>query len=74
LKEGIGKRKKSKGGLEGRIPQPVGGWVCYSLVSKLLVETLGQYGPVLLVKVSWSRSKSDLEVENIRRSGVAEYT
>jgi hypothetical protein len=28
-KEGIGKSTKSKGGLEGNIPQPVGGWVCY---------------------------------------------
>jgi hypothetical protein len=25
----IAKRKKSKGGLEGSVPQPVGGWVCY---------------------------------------------
>jgi hypothetical protein len=28
--KGIGKRKKSKGGLEGSVPQPVSGWVFYS--------------------------------------------
>jgi hypothetical protein len=68
------KRKKSKGGLEGSIPRPVGGWVCYSLVSELLVETPGRYGPGLLVRVSWSRSNSDREVENLRRNGIAEST
>jgi hypothetical protein len=40
-KEGIGKRKESKGGLAGSIPWPVAGWGCYSLVSELLVETSG---------------------------------
>jgi hypothetical protein len=74
LKEGIGKRKKSKGGLEGSMLQLVGGWVCYSLVLELLVEALGQYGTILLVRVSWLRSKSDREVEKLRRSGVAEST
>jgi hypothetical protein len=29
FKKGIGKRKKSKGGLEGSIPRPVGGWACH---------------------------------------------
>jgi hypothetical protein len=33
IKEGINKSTKSKGGLEGSMPQIVGGWVCYSLVS-----------------------------------------
>ena len=37
--KGIGKRKKSKGGLKGSIPRPVGGGVCYRLVSKIMVET-----------------------------------
>jgi hypothetical protein len=54
-KEGIGLRKKSKGGLAGSIPQPVVGWVCYRLVSELLVETMGRYGLGMLVRVSWSR-------------------
>jgi hypothetical protein len=49
----------------------VGGWVHYRLVSELLVETLGCYVPSLLVKVSWLRSNFDLEVENLRRNGVA---
>jgi hypothetical protein len=31
IKEGIGKRKKSKGGLEGSMPRPVGGWGCYTM-------------------------------------------
>jgi hypothetical protein len=31
-KEGIGMRKKSKGGLAGSIPRPVAGGVCYRLV------------------------------------------
>jgi hypothetical protein len=48
-KEGIGMRNKSKGGLASSIPRPVAGWVCYSLVSKLLVETLG--------RVCWSESR-----------------
>jgi hypothetical protein len=52
-KEGIGMRKKSKGGLAGSIPPPVVGWVCYSLVSELLVETPDRYGSSLLVRVSW---------------------
>jgi hypothetical protein len=50
MKEGIGKSTKSKGGLEGSMPMPVDGWVCYSLVSELLVETPGQYGSGLLVR------------------------
>jgi hypothetical protein len=62
IKEGINKSTKSKGGLEGRMPWPMGGWVCYSLVSELLVETLGQFGPSLLIRVSVSRSNSDREV------------
>jgi hypothetical protein len=37
-------RKKSKGGLASRIPRLVAGWVCYRLVSELLVETPSQYG------------------------------
>jgi hypothetical protein len=73
-KEGIGMRMKSKGGLAGSIPRPVAGWVCYSLVSELLVETPGRYGSGLLVRVSWSRSNSDREVENLRRNGIAEAT
>jgi hypothetical protein len=52
----------------------MGGWVCYSLVSELLVETSGRYGLGLLVRVSGSRSNSDHEVENLRRNGIAEYT
>jgi hypothetical protein len=71
-KEGTGKSTKSKGGLEGSTPRPVGGWGCYRLVSELLVETSGWYGSGLLVRVSWSRSNSDREVENLRRNGVAE--
>jgi hypothetical protein len=35
------------------IARHVGGWVCYRLVSELLVETLDLYGLNLLVKVSW---------------------
>jgi hypothetical protein len=61
-------------GLQVAYPRPVGGWVCYSLVSELLVETLGQYGPGLLVRASWSRSNSDREIENLRRNGIAEAT
>jgi hypothetical protein len=49
----ICKRKKSKGGLAGSIPQPLAGWGCYSLVSELLVETPGRFGLGLLVRVSW---------------------
>jgi hypothetical protein len=30
-KEGTGKSTKSKGGLEGSIPWPVGGWGCYTI-------------------------------------------
>jgi hypothetical protein len=52
----------------------VGGWVCYSLVSELLVETPGRYGSGLLVRVSGSRSNSDHGVENIRRNGIVEST
>jgi hypothetical protein len=52
----------------------VAGWLCYSLVSELLFETLGRYGLGMLVRVSWSRSNSDCEVENIRRNGIAEAT
>jgi hypothetical protein len=48
--------------------------VCYRLVSELLVETSGWYGPGLLVRVSWLRSNSDREVENLRRNGIAEST
>jgi hypothetical protein len=25
---------KSKGGLEGSMPRPVGGWVCYNLIAQ----------------------------------------
>ena len=56
------------------MPRPMGGWGCYSLVSELLVETPGQYGLGLLVRVSWLRSNFDHEVEKIRRNGVAEST
>jgi hypothetical protein len=51
-KEGIGMRKKSKGGLAGCIPQTVAGGVCYRLVSEPQVETMGHYGSALLVRVS----------------------
>jgi hypothetical protein len=53
---------------------PLGGRVCYRLVSELLVETPGRYGSGLLVRVSWLRSNSDREVENLRRNGIAEST
>jgi hypothetical protein len=53
---------------------PLGGRVCYRLVSELLVETTGRYGSGLLVRVSWLRSNSDCEVENLKRNGVAEFT
>jgi hypothetical protein len=56
------------------VSQPLGGRVCYRLVSKLLVETPGWYGPSSLVRVSWLRSNYDHEVENIRRNGIGEYT
>jgi hypothetical protein len=49
--KGIGNINKSKGGLEGSVPQPVGGWGCYRLVSELLVETSGRYGLGLLARV-----------------------
>jgi hypothetical protein len=52
----------------------VGGGVCYRSVSEILVETLGQYGLGLLVKVSWLGSNFDLEVEKIKRNGIAEST
>jgi hypothetical protein len=29
IKEGIGKSTKSKGGIEGSMPRPVGRWGCY---------------------------------------------
>jgi hypothetical protein len=56
------------------IAWPLGGWACYVLVSELLVETPGRYGPGLLVRVSWLRSNSDREVENIGRNGIGEST
>jgi hypothetical protein len=56
------------------VARPLGGRVCYRLVSELLVETSGRYGPGLLVRVSWLRSNSDREVENLRRNGIAEST
>jgi hypothetical protein len=52
------------------MPHPVGGWVCYSLVLELLVETLGRYGTGLLVRVSGSRS--NLDREKLRRNGIVE--
>jgi hypothetical protein len=42
------------------------------LLSEILVETQGRYGLVLLVNVSWLRSNSYHEVENIKRNGVVE--
>jgi hypothetical protein len=39
-----------------------------------LVETQGWYGLGVLVRVSWSRSNYDNEVENLRRNGIAEST
>jgi hypothetical protein len=43
------------------------------LVSELLVETLGLvWVGNLLVRVSWLRSIYDLEVEKLRRNGIAE--
>ena len=56
------------------ITQPVGCWVCYSLVSELLVETPGQYGSSLLVRVLGSKSNSNREVENLKRNGIEEAT
>jgi hypothetical protein len=56
------------------VARPVGGWVCYRLVSELLVETSGRYGSDLFVRVSWLRSNFDLEVENLKRNGIAEFT
>jgi len=56
------------------MPRLVGGWVCYSLVFELMIETLGRYGPGLLVKILGSRSKFDLAVENLKSNGVAEPT
>jgi hypothetical protein len=52
----------------------MGGWVCCSLVSELLVENPGWYGLGLLVRVSGSRSNSDHGVENLRSNGIAEST
>jgi hypothetical protein len=49
----------------------VGGGVCYRLVSELLVEISSRYGSGLLVRVSWLRSNFDLEVEKLRRNGIA---
>jgi hypothetical protein len=74
IKEGNDKSTESKGGIEGSMPRLVGGWGCYRLVSELLVETPGQYGLGMLVKVSWSRSNSNHEVEKFKRNGVAEST
>jgi hypothetical protein len=54
------------------VAHPLGGRVCYRLVSEILVETPGRYGLGLLVRVSWLRSNSDHEVENLKRNGVAE--
>jgi len=73
-KEGISMRKKSEGGLASVIPRPIAGRVCYRLVSDILVETSGRYGPGLLVRASWSRFKSNREIENLRRNGVVEAT
>jgi hypothetical protein len=56
------------------VAQPLGGRLCYILVSEILVETLGWYRPGLLVRVSLLRSNSDCEVENLRRNGITEYT
>jgi hypothetical protein len=56
------------------VARSLGGQVCYRLVSELLVETLSLYGLGLLVRVSWLRSNSDHEVENLRRNGIAEST
>jgi hypothetical protein len=44
--------------------------VYYRLVSELLVKTQGRYGSGLWVRVSWLRSNSNHEVENIRRIGI----
>jgi hypothetical protein len=52
----------------------MGRWVCYSLVSEILFETPGRYGPSLLVRVSWLRSNSDREVEKLKRNCVAQST
>jgi hypothetical protein len=41
------------------------------MVSKLLVETSGWYGPGLLVRVSGSRSNSDRGLETLKRNGIA---
>jgi hypothetical protein len=56
------------------VDQTMGSRVCFRLVSELLVETPGWYGPGLLVRVSWLRSSYDREVENLRRNGIENYT
>jgi len=50
------------------------GWVCYRLVSELLVETLRRYGLGMLVRILWSILNFDCEVEKLRRNGVADAT
>jgi hypothetical protein len=55
------------------VSRPMGGWVCYRLVSVLLVETPSLYGPNVLVRVSWLRSVYDLEVLKLRRNGIVEF-
>jgi hypothetical protein len=49
IKEGIGKSTKSKGGLEGSMPQPVGGWVCYKQ-PKVLGPTHYLYGSLAMIR------------------------
>jgi hypothetical protein len=44
------------------------------MVLELLVETLGQYESVLLVRVLCLRSIYDLEIRNLMRNCIAEST
>jgi hypothetical protein len=52
----------------------MGGWVCYIMVSDLLVEAPVQYRVGLLVRVSGLRFNFDHGIENIRRNGIVEST
>jgi hypothetical protein len=38
IKEGTNKSMKSKGGIEGRIPRPMGGWGCYRSPDSFLLS------------------------------------
>jgi hypothetical protein len=49
----------------------VGDWVHYRLVSELQVETPRRYGMDLLVMILWLISSTQLEIEKLRRNGIA---